>query len=374
MINIIKKFSFLFLLFFSVLIASGQSVVRVIKIPQVGEDGRTYQVAISPQKDHILIFDENDNITSVNIYDLLSAEYDLVFTNIYEHIDVIYEYIDNINVVIDEQTSTTRDILVGNVVGNYNIGDTIESGSSLTDVLIAMLEKVIPPIYVQPTLSINITPTHGNYEAGTSIQTTITPSWNQNDSGEAIEYRIYRNSIEIFDSAGVPLVYTDDPLVLGDGNISYFMRVWYEEGPTKNDNFGDPDPTGKILAGDIQSNTRTYVGRRRLWWDADQISETDPSSNDIRALGNTQLNPQNGTTFTLNIPVGSTRVIFAYPKNLREVSSVIYSLLNVDVKDTFTEIEVSVEGVNGFDSIPYRVYIYTPTIPFGDSVTYVVTI
>jgi hypothetical protein len=83
----------------------------------------------------------------------------------------------------------------------------------------------------------------------------------------------------------------------------------------------------------------------------------------------------NGTTFTLNITAGATSVKFAYPAALRDVSSVKYvELGNGEVKDTFILTNELVEGAVGFTSINYKVYTYIPAIPFGDAVTYSVTI
>ena len=105
------------------------------------------------------------------------------------------------------------------------------------------------------------------------------------------------------------------------------------------------------------------------------VSKPITNSLEIRSLANKTLNPQNGTSFTINIPVGATSVIFCYPATLRAVTSVTYTELgNANVTDTFTETNVSVEGANGYIAIPYRCYVYTPSVPFSSSATYVVTI
>jgi len=48
--------------------------------------------------------------------------------------------------------------------------------------------------------------------------------------------------------------------------------------------------------------------------------------------------------------------------------------LNAEVKGVFTKSSVSVEGANGYTPIGYKVYRYTPAVPFQAAATYNVTI
>lgn len=257
--------------------------------------------------------------------------------------------------------------------GVYSDGDTIPSGTFAVDAIKNMLTKVIPPTYTSPTLSINSTGTL-NVEAGTVIEPTVTPTFNQNDGGAANDYDLTRNSVSIFNAAS-PTPYTDSFGTIGDQDVAYRASVSYDQGPVKNNNAGVPDPTGQIPAGTVQSNIRTYRGQRNLFYAADTQTTAAQTSATVRALANSQLNPSNGTTFTIDIAAGSTRVTFAYPATLRDVSSVKYVQLgNGEVKETFDLETVQVEGANGFTAINYKVYTYMPAIPYGSAATYTVTI
>ena len=105
------------------------------------------------------------------------------------------------------------------------------------------------------------------------------------------------------------------------------------------------------------------------------ISNSASSSADIRSLSNSYLNPSSGDTFTINIPTGATNVVIAYPDTISAINSIKYvEGLNAEVKDAFTLSTLSVEGANGYSSINYKVYVYTPVEPFGAPATYNVTV
>jgi hypothetical protein len=242
--------------------------------------------------------------------------------------------------------------------GIYTDGQTIAAGTSLEEVVKNMLQAIIPPTYQVPTLSIS----GGQMvEAGTSISPTITPVWNQRDGGTSILYTLSKNSIPIITNS-IAIAHSDGTYVIGDETVSYQAANTYNQGPIKNDNQGNASPTGRIDSGLVTSNTVNYIGKRNLFYG---VNQTDP-----RLLTST-LGPINGTAFTINIPAGATRVMFAYPATLQDVSSIKYVQLgNGEVKDTFTKTLVDIPGADAFTAISYKVYTYIPAVPFGDAVTY----
>ena len=83
----------------------------------------------------------------------------------------------------------------------------------------------------------------------------------------------------------------------------------------------------------------------------------------------------NGNTFSINIPVNATRVIFAYPSTLRDVTSVKdVNGMNAEIKSAFTQSTVLVEGANGYTAISYKVYTTDYGEPNNKANTYTVTI
>ena len=68
--------------------------------------------------------------------------------------------------------------------------------------------------------------------------------------------------------------------------------------------------------------------------------------------------PAAGNKWTLNIPVGAMRIVFAYPASIRDVSSVIdVGGMNAEIKTAFTMSTVDVQGANGHAAVSYKVYV-----------------
>lgn len=263
--------------------------------------------------------------------------------------------------------------VIGVTQGGYEDGDTIPAGTDIEYIIRDMLQVQIPPTYTSPSLSLVGSGTK-NVEAGTVLSPTLTPNWTQNDAGSANDYDLDKEGVEVF-SNGTPIAHSPSSFTIGDENIDFQCSVSYDQGPIKNDNFGDPYPTGRINAGTINSNTVVYRGYRNLFYASDTGTAAPSASATVRGLESSSLNPSNGTSFTINIEAGTTRVVFAYPATLQDVSTVKYvELGNGEVKDTFTQTTVTVEGANGYSGVSYKVYTYTPAIPFGDTATYNVTI
>ena len=270
--------------------------------------------------------------------------------------------------------SVTEDFQVYGVTqGTYSDGNTIAAGTSLEEVVKNMLQAVIPASYQAPTLGLNgSAPT--TVEAGTTLTPTITPSWLQRDGGAPILYTLKKNGGDVQSNASA-IPYTDGAFVLGDTTVNYQANETYNGGPVKLNNQGNPSPAGQIGAGTATSNTLIYTGKRNLFYGFDTGTIAPADSAAVRILTTKQLGPVNGTSFTLNIPAGTKRIVFAYPATLRDVSNVKYvELGNGEVKDTFELTTFDVEGAAGFTAIAYKIYSYVPAVPFGDAVTYVVTI
>lgn len=99
------------------------------------------------------------------------------------------------------------------------------------------------------------------------------------------------------------------------------------------------------------------------------------TSDDIRSLSNSALGLSSGSQFNINIPAGSTIVLFAYPASLRDVTSVFYELFNAELVGLFgVPSFINVSGANNYSPTSYKVYKMIPDAPFPQSATYKVTI
>lgn len=269
-------------------------------------------------------------------------------------------------------------------VGNISAAQVIPTGTTLEEFIESLLIKTYYPTFTSPSLaassSIGTSVEAGTtgltitctYNRGSIVGVTVNGIWQsstQQDyrAGSAIKYTI------IGEDNGTDNALTSASAVVFDGVNTYTTSVSYNEGPQPVDSTG-ADYSSPLSSGYTSYNLTVY-GRRKAFYDADTTASAPTISSQIRALGNYTLNPSDGTTFSISIAAGTTRVIFAYPASLGAVNSVKYvELGNAEVKDTFTSTTINVEGANSFESISYNVYYYLPSVAFGDSATYNITI
>lgn len=266
-------------------------------------------------------------------------------------------------------------LVIGTNVGAIDAGYTFLTGTTFSEFVELVSKRTIPPTYAGPTMSIVPSPTPTSFEIGTLLDITISRLLSLNDAGPETATTLSKNSILI--SSSYP--YVDAGVTLGNTAITYVGSTSYDEGACKLNNRGVIDCAGHILAGTVGSNTITFVGTRMAFFGVP--SSTPATSVAVRALGNSSFNSSNNTTvdsagvaigstitpnFTITIPIGATRVVFAYPATSRAVASVRYQeLADSEVKANFTETTVMVEGANSFTAVAYRVYTYIPVEPFS---------
>lgn len=279
----------------------------------------------------------------------------------------------NTNTVVLAETIT----LAGTEYGSYDDGDTIISGTTVQTILETMFQKQVPPTYTSPTF--NLDPSSATVEVGTVINYSLLPIFEKQDAGDVNRYTLVKDyngfQYSLVDTTIVSAYNDITTDTVKDGaDLSYEATVYYDEGDIKDDNLGNPYPSGRIPSGDL-SDTYAVFGARRYYYGGDTQTTAPINNTEVKALSGNALNASNGTTFTINIAAGSTRVCFAYPATLQDVSTVKYvELGNGEVKDTFTQTTVSVGALNDIDPINYKVYTYLPAVPFGGSATYNVTI
>ena len=241
----------------------------------------------------------------------------------------------------------------------------------------------VPPTYVPGVATLGSTPAAGTFEIGTIINPQFTNTFTQNNAGAFVAGRLRRNSTVI--SSSFP--YTDSNVALTTAPVVYDSQVDHAEGPVLNDSLGNPYPSGHILAGTVISASRTFTPSRKTFYGTPVATPTNSAG--IRGLSsnfivseNAQVDANGGDlvgapvqSFTIFIPAGATRVVFAYPATLRDVASVRYQeLSNVEVKSNFNITVVAVEGANAYAPVNYKVWTYVPVEPFPANANYKVFI
>lgn len=263
----------------------------------------------------------------------------------------------------------------GQSQGSYDDGETIPTGTSLLDVVKNMLQKEIAATYSQPSLSLsNAT---GSYEIGTTISPNILGNFTKNDAGNATSYTLRYNGSDIYtdNSSPIDFSYTMSNLQL-TGTHTFKGIVAYGDGAIKNNNQGNPSPTGRILTGTKQTTDNDITVYRKYFYGVDTQTAAATTSAQIRSLSNSSSNAAgNNTTFTIIVPVGSRRVTIAYPDTVPDIDQILYVQgSNNNVIDTFDKTFVSVEGADGYNPITYKVYTYILKEANGLAMTYNVTI
>lgn len=287
--------------------------------------------------------------------------------------------------------SSTKQVVANKTVGNIAPGQTIPTATTLQEFIELMVTAVFAPTYTAPSVSL-ASSISSPQEVGYSANLTLTATFNRGSINGVMNFGVWdENAFQAY-RAGASSKYTianydngnsnsynKGTVTIAAGDNTFNVDVDYAEGPQPLNSKGlayavnGVTALTKLSAGTVSSSV-TVVGHRNLFYG---VSKPATNSTDVRDLGNSRLNPANGTTFTINIPPGATSVVFAYPDTptLRDVSSVKYvEGLNAEVKGIFTKTSVSVEGANGYTAIGYKVYRYVPAEPFPATATYNVTI
>lgn len=259
---------------------------------------------------------------------------------------------------------------VGNMTKSQNGTATFATkGKSVSDALTEIFSKRLQP--GTPTAPA-VTLTFGQAKAY-EVGTTVTPTYSASLSAGSYTYGpatgITATSWEVTDTAGNSATTASGSfaeVVVADGtNYKITAKATYGEGAVAKDNLGsDSSPVIKIAAGSATKTSDAITGYRNTFYGS-VTEKAELTSTIIRGLTKSNKALAKGNSFTVNIPVGAKRVIFAYPATLRDVSSVKdVNGLNAEIKSAFTKTTLTVAGAGADAGIEYKVY----TTDFADPV------
>lgn len=302
---------------------------------------------------------------------------DLVVTSDTEEMAFIKP--DNTKAFIKSRSSKSY-TLNGTTLGALNNGDTIPEGASIDDLLNMITQKAIAPTYNQPSVSITKSgsgTSSGSYEAGTEITPVLTATFNKADAGDLTKISISKGSLEVGFDTESPYTYTGDAFVLGDETVTFKAQVEYGDGPVKQNNLGQEDPTGQIKAGIKTSGNYSFTGQRNLFWGTGVGDVPELTSDNIRGLANKKLNPTQGYSWNIPIAIGQQYVVIAYRSNIRDINEIMYVETNdTGMVSSFEKTTVNVADSRGGENgmVEYKVYNYHMAAPAAASMTFKVTI
>lgn len=269
---------------------------------------------------------------------------------------------------------------VGNLTKTQNGTATFATkGKSIAAALTDIFSKRLQP--GTPTAPA-VTLTFGQAKAY-EVGTTVSPSYSATLSAGSYTYGpatgITATSWEITDTAGNTATTASgsfpEVVVADNTNYKITAKATHGEGAVANDNLGSAsNPTVQIAAGTKSATSGAITGYRNSFYGS-VIEKAEISSTIIRGLNKSNKALVNGNTFTVNIPVGAVRVIFAYPATLEDVASVKdVNGLNAEIKSAFTKSSVTVNGAGADAGIAYKVYVTDFAEPVAKANSYTVKI
>lgn len=286
------------------------------------------------------------------------------------------------NVYLDDDIKMAGNYTqVGNLTKSQNGTATFATkGKSIAEALTDIFSKRLQP--GTPTAPA-VTLTFGQakaYEVGTTVSPTYSASLSAGSYTYGPATGITATSWEITDTAGNTADTATgsfaDVVVADNTNYKITAKANYGEGAVAKDNLGsDSNPVVKIAAGSATKTSGAITGYRNTFYGT-VTEKAEVTSTIIRGLsGKSNEAWSNGKSFTVNIPVGAVRVIFAYPAILQDVSSVKdVNGLNAEIKSAFTKSSVTVAGAGADAGIEYKVYVADFAEPVANANSYTVKI
>lgn len=279
---------------------------------------------------------------------------------------------------ISDSGVVTEDIIANIPSGALSPGDIVQQGTSLTDLVKKLLVAGFNPQLVPPSVSLSIN-MPAAVEAGHQQEVALSLAFDQgkilgaNSGGtwddSALQHpRAGQASKYVFQGAdnGLSPVFPLGNLQIGDETIAFEASVFFLSGEQPLNSRGEPFMEA-LPAGSLPASV-SVTGHRRLFFGH---SLSANSSSQVRSLQSSVLNPGNNTAFDIHIPQGATGVVIAYPATLRNITSVRYAQgLDAQISELFEMTLIDVEGANGYNPIPYKVFTYTPIEAFQMSATY----
>lgn len=281
-----------------------------------------------------------------------------------------------------ENVYFSKDLITTSAVGNITLTNgqaTIAAtGKNLKQVFDTIFVKEKNPTITQPTMTISVQGA-GAKEVGTKIIPSYTTTFNGGSYEFGPATGCSPTSWVVSDNNGSDSLNTATgsfpEITIADAtNYQISATVNYSAGAVPKTNIGNDYLAGKIAAGSKQANGALIKGYRNTFYGALK-SKDELTSAKIRTLTKSNKALAAGNTFTINLPAGTVRVVFAYPATLRDVSSVKdVNGLNAEIKTAFAKSTMSIEGANGFAGIDYKVYTTDFADPTEKANSYTVTI
>ena len=262
------------------------------------------------------------------------------------------------NVYFDEDLLTTSEI--GNITLINGQATIPSTGKNLKEVFQTIFVEEKNPTITQPSVSLTFAQAKA-YEVGESVTPQYSASLNPGSYQYGPATGVTATAWEVTDTAGHSASTASgqfDPVVVADDtNYTITAQATHGAGATPKTNVGNDYAAGAIQAGTKSKTSSAITGYRNSFYGTVTAKDAVTSAI-IRGLaGKSGKALANGATFNVSIPVGALRVIIAYPATLRDVTSIQdVNGMSAEIKPSFAQQTVQVEGANGATAIDYKVY------------------
>lgn len=268
---------------------------------------------------------------------------------------------------------------VGKVQLVNGMGTLVEPGGTLADFFNVFIDEKNPET-VQPSVSLTFSQARA-YEVGEKITPSYSASLNPGSYTYGPDTGVTSISWSIEDSMGNTSNTTSDsfPEIQVTDGISYTITAVAEHtaGAVPVTNTGKEYPAGQIAKGSTKPKVSGAVTGYRNTFYGTLTEKGTLDSGKIRGLNKSKKALADGSDFTITVPVGAMRVVFAYPATLRDVTSVRDDAMGMPIETGFTKSTMAVYGANGYrneKNESYKVYVMDFAGPLDTANTYTVTI
>lgn len=247
---------------------------------------------------------------------------------------------------------------------NGAVEQLIPPGGTLAQVFANLVEEINPDV-VNPSISL-IFEEAGAYEFGTYVTPTFEATFDAGSYSYGPDTSVTVTNWQIVDTEGntrsnasgkFERIRVTEDMINADTGYTIMAYASHTAGAIPVTNLGNAYADGQIVAGTVEAISGAITGYRNSFYGT-LTSKDALSSNIIRELIKSGRALANGSTFTVDVPVGALRVVVAYPATLRDITSIKdVNGLNAEIKSSFVAETISVAGNNSYKPIDYKVYI-----------------
>lgn len=247
---------------------------------------------------------------------------------------------------------------IGNVSLQNGIGQLIPEEGTLKDFFNIFIKETNPST-TDPKVTLTFSQAKA-YEVGTNVTPSYSASFDPGSYTYGPSTGVTVSAWKVTDTANHSATTASGSFaqfqVIDGTNYKITAAATHNAGAVPVTNTGNPYTAGQIPAGTKSAVSGAVTGYRNTFYgtttDKNALTNTT-----IRGLTKSGKALANGSSFTVNVPVGAMRVVIAYPATLRDVNSIKdVNGLNAEIASGFTKTTMDITGANDYKAISYKVY------------------